>query len=597
MKISYRNNVLERVLIGTKGVTSLAVVGSFALSFGFYEPPVPLSIVMHVQVVLLAIFLAGKTLRLLNAESRREYLFANWYEVPLLLALALVLAGAGRWFGWADPSGLQHFAIAIYLLTDVTIKFFMLSVSLAAAGRNPTKTLVAIFMVLIVIGASLLMLPKATPGRDSLRFVDALFTATSATCVTGLTVKNTGQDFTFLGQVVILVLIQLGGLGIMVFGAVLALLLRQAFSLRESVALQDLVSAQTLGRIGNIILFIFVVTVMVEAVGALALFGMWNTLPGWEAAGHSRWFYSIFHSISAFCNAGFSLLDGNLVRCSRNWQVYGIICPLILLGGLGFGVLHNLANVVFDRVCLLGHRCLCRPRTLAVEPPARLNLQSRIVLRATATLVVAGALALFFFEHYAARSDAPARMGILDAFFQSVTARTAGFNTMPIEELSESSKLVLILLMFVGGSPGGTAGGVKTVTVVIIVMAVLAMLRKRSEVEVLRRSIRNIIVDRAVTIVTLYVLVLLVATLALNVTESQYRQHFTLVDMMFEAASALGTVGLSTGITPTLTDAGKVIIIAVMLIGRLGPLTLVAALTFNTKPARYDYPDEAVIVG
>jgi trk system potassium uptake protein TrkH len=189
------------------------------------------------------------------------------------------------------------------------------------------------------------------------------------------------------------------------------------------------------------------------------------------------------------------------------------------------------------------------------------------------------------------------KMGVLDAFFQAVTARTAGFNTVPVGELSESSKLVLILLMFVGGSPGGTAGGVKTVTVVIILMAVIAMLRKRAEVEVLRRSIRNVIVDRAVTIVTLYVLVLLVATLALNVTESHYRQHFALIDMMFETASALGTVGLTVGITPTLTMAGKVIIIAVMLIGRLGPLTLVAALTFNTKPARYDYPDEAVIVG
>ena len=255
MKIAYRNEKLEQALTGVKGVTSLVIVASFAFLFGFYEPPLPAPFLVGVLIVALVIFVVGKTVRLFNAESLREYLFANWYEIPMLVALAVAMIGAGRWFGRTDPSGLQHWAVAIYLIIDVTIKFFMGSVRLAASGKDPTRVLVASFIVLILTGAILLMLPKATPGRASLPFVDALFTSTSATCVTGLTVKDTGADFTLMGQLVILALIQLGGLGIVILGAVLALLLGQALTVRESAALQDLLSEGTLGRINRMIVF------------------------------------------------------------------------------------------------------------------------------------------------------------------------------------------------------------------------------------------------------------------------------------------------------------------------------------------------------
>ncbi len=597
MKIAYKNNTLERTLVGVKTVTSMMVVASFVLLFGFYEPPVREAIIYSVQIVLLFVFLIGKTIRLLNARSKREYILANWYEIPMLLALAMVMLGSEYWFDEIAPGRVRHLATGVYLIFEVTIKVFMASISLAATGRNPTKTLIGSFVVLIGTGAGLLMLPTATTGKESLRFVDAVFTSTSAACVTGLVVKNTGEDFTFLGQVIILVLIQLGGLGIMVFGAVIALLLGQAFSLRESVALQDLLSARTLGRIGNIIVFIFVVTLLVEAIGALSLFEMWDDLPTWDARLQSRAFYSIFHSISAFCNAGFDLLGDSLIRYSGNWQTYGVMCPLIILGGLGFSVLYNLATVLGDRVRGILRRYLRRPYMLAVEPPAKLRLQSKIVLSASGALIVLGTLMLLFFEHFSGSPDRIGNLGILGAFFQSVTARTAGFNTVSIADLTASSKFILILLMFVGGSPGSTAGGIKNVTLVVILMTVIAMLRKRGEVEMFKRSVRMVVVNRAVTITLLFVVVLFGATLALSVTERPYAQGFTMLDYMFEASSALGTVGLSTGVTPTLTTAGRLIIIVVMLIGRLGPLTLVAALTFNLKPIRYNYPDEPIIVG
>lgn len=598
MKVIYKNKRLERVLAGVRAVASLIAVASFALLFGFYESPVRETIVFTVQTIVFFIFLGSSIVRLVNADSRREYLYVNWYDIPALLALAVAVLGAQRWFGHVEPYRVRHLAVAVYLMFEVTIKFFLLSVRLAATGRNPSRTLVASFIVLIVTGAALLMLPKATPGRMALRPIDALFTSTSATCVTGLVVVNTGRDFTFMGQVVILVLIQLGALGIVVFGAVFALLLGQALTLRETVAMQDLLSTETASRIGSTILFIFIVMIVVEVGGAMALLPMWDDIPTWNPQTQSRWFFSIFHAISAFCNAGFDLLGDSMIRYNRRWQVYGVICPLIVLGGLGFGVLYNLANLFFDRLRLLWARRVRGQLFFTGEAPTRMRLQTKVVLAVSGILIVAGAVTILVFEQFSGSVRPPGPPDVLGAIFQSITARTAGFNTVPTAELTPSSKLVLMFLMFIGGSPGSTAGGIKTVTLAVILTTVLATLRKRTDLEMFHRSIRISVLRRAVTVVAMFVAMILLATMLLTITErSHYPEKFTLLDLGFEVVSAICTVGLSTGVTPTLTDAGKLIIIAVMLMGRLGPLTLLAALTFNLRPVRYDYPEEVVIVG
>jgi trk system potassium uptake protein TrkH len=597
MQVVYRHKSLETVLAGVRAAVSLIAVASFALLYGFYEPPVPESIVFAVQTFVFFTFLVTSAIRLFNAESKREFLYVNWYDIPALVALIGVIFGAEQWFSHVEPHRVWHLAVAVYLMFEVTIRFFLLSVRLAATGRNPSRTLVASFVVLIAVGALLLMLPKSTPGRTSLRPIDALFTSTSATCVTGLVVVNTGKDFTFMGQVVLLVLIQLGALGIVVFGAVFAMLLGQVLSLRESAAMQDLLSEEAASQIGKIILFIFVATIVIEGTGALALFGMWNKVPVWNPQTQSRWFYSIFHSISAFCNCGLDLTGDSLVRYRGKWQVYGIVCPLVVLGGLGFGVIYNLAHVTGDYLRLLWTRRIRRRVLFAKEPPTRMRLQTKIVMSVSGLLIVLGTLAILLFERYSGGShssgfDVPA------AFFQSVIARTAGFNTVPIGELTPSSKLSLILLMFVGGSPGSTAGGVKTVTLAVILAAVMTMLRRRTDMEMFHRAIRITVLGRAVTVVVLFIVVIFVATMALTITErGHYPRDFDLLDLAFEVVSAICTVGLSTGVTPLLTDAGKLIIIAVMLIGRLGPLTLLAALTFDLRAVRYNYPEEVVIVG
>ncbi|MHC4096271.1 MAG: TrkH family potassium uptake protein [Planctomycetota bacterium] len=592
MQIRYKNNLLEKVLIGVNALTAAAVAASFAALFGFDEPQLPARILYAAQVALLCIFIVEKIIRLFNAVSKAEYLRVNWFEIPLVLALIIAVIGAGRWFYIDEPHTVRHFAVGIYLVLQVVSKLCRTCVNLAASGKSPTRTLIASFLVLIIGGAGLLSLPKASTDERA-SFVDALFTATSATCVTGLIVRDTGKDFSLMGQLIILFLIQLGGLGIVMFGAVFALLLGQALSLRESVAMQDLLSARTLGRIGNMIAFIFIGTILIEAIGAVSIFGMWNDVPGWTGDVHKQWYYSIFHSISAFCNAGFSLFDDSFINYDRSWSIYAVICPLIILGGLGFSVLYDLAHIAVERAKRFCKKCFHTPSRFSMEAPTRMRLQTKIVLSTSAFLIVLGALAILLFERYASGYDS--NTGVLGALFQSITARTAGFNTIKISALSASSKLVLILLMFIGGSPGSTAGGIKTVTLAVVIMTVYATLRKREEVEMFKRSIRVVVVGRAVTVTLLFVAVLFGASLALSITENV--NGFTMSDIMFEAGSALGTVGLTTGITPSLTTAGKLIIIATMLIGRLGPLTLLAALTFNLKPAQYNYPDEAIIVG
>jgi len=595
MKIRYKNKALEVLLTIVTLLTAVVVAATFVMLYGFYEPLMSAKILHSIQIITFLLFINEKLFRFLNAFSKREFFQANWFEIPLLLLLTLVIYGAEPWFAAVNPEQLRTLALGVYLVTQVVIKTCRSCVHLAASGKNPATTLIVSFLVLITVGGGMLMLPRSH-NLESMDLVDALFTATSATCVTGLIVKDTGNDFTLMGQTVILTLIQLGGFGIVIFGAVLALLLRQALSVRESVAMQDLLSAQTVGRISNIIGFIFVTTICVESIGAVCMFDMWDNIPGAVQNVREQWFCSIFHSISAFCNAGFSLFNDSLISYNKFPAVYTVIAPLIILGGLGFGVLYNVADVTFDKIKRFFK---IRPNFVGLlqfgqpgSTPKKISLQTKIVLVTSVTLIIVGALALIVFERDAERYQTPM---LQSALFQSITARTAGFNTINIKSMSSANKLVLMVLMFIGGSPVSTAGGIKTVTLAVIVMVVYSTLHKRRNVEIFKRTVSQAVVGRAVTVILLFAAILLVASLVLTVTEKQ--SGFGLGDLMFETASALGTVGLTTGVTGSLTTMGKLIIIIVMLVGRLGPLTLLAAMTFNLKPAGYDYPTEPIVVG
>ncbi len=577
MDILYKNKILERLLILTNVAVTTAVVGTALLQLGFFKQILPLLWMHLIFVAATAFFIVEKFIRFFNARSKKDFLSLWWYEF-LFVAVLLILLFTTDFL----------IALAVYLLLQIITKVCRTMVNLAAAGKNPAVALVGSFVILIFSGAILLMLPKSC--TQPVNFIDAVFTATSATCVTGLAVKDIGVDFSIVGQTVILCLIQLGGLGIVIFGAVFALLFGQALGVRQAAAMQDLLSAQTVSKIANIIAFIFIATLSIEALGAVFLYNMWDLISPLPAHIESKWFCSFFHSVSAFCNAGLGLFSDSLIRYNFDWRLYSVICPLIILGGLGFGVLHNLTNVFTDRIRCLFNRFLS-PEKRYLKSPARIELQTKVVLLATFILIVAGTLGLLIIHNNTGKRH----IDIADAFFQSVTARTAGFSTIDINALSVPAKMILIILMFIGGSPGGTAGGIKTVTLAVIIMAVYATVRKRAEVEIFNRCIPQVTVGKALTVVTLFAVVLFSATFLLAITERH--NNFDASAIMFEATSALGTVGLSCGITPSLTTAGKIIITLTMLIGRLGPLTLLAVLTFNIKPARYNYPTELVVVG
>ena len=579
MDILYNNRPLERILIGLNAAATAAVVGIAFGDFGYYEPLFSQQMTYAILICSTLFFIAEKIIRFFNARSKKDYFAARWFELIFVGLLLILFYYAGALW-----------AMSIYLLLEIITKICRTLVNLAASGKSPAVAMVGIFIFLILTGTVLLMLPKSSTAR-SLNFIDSLFTATSATCVTGLVVKDTGADFTIIGQTVILALIQLGGLGIVIFGAVFALFFGQALNVRQSVAMQDLLNAQTVSRIANIITFIFIATVSIEAVGAVCLYNMWDisTLP--TDPFHGRWFYSIFHSISAFCNAGFGLFSDSLVKYNMNWRIYAVICPLIILGGLGFFVLYNIAYILKDKIRHIIMKKMRPWQKFETGQPKRLQLQTKIVLFVSSVLIIFGIFFLLAIQNNTGKE----KIDLADAFFQSVTARTAGFNSIDINALSAPAKMILMILMFIGGSPGSAAGGIKTVTLAVLIMAVYSTIRKRTEVEIFNRCIPLVIVGKAITVILMFTAVLFAATFLLAVTEKH--SSFETSAIAFEAASALGTVGLTCGITPALTTAGKIIIIITMLIGRLGPLTLLATMTFNIKPARFNYPTEAVVVG
>jgi len=433
------------------------------------------------------------------------------------------------------------------------------------------------FLVLILVGTILLSLPAAH-STGEVGFLDALFTATSAVCVTGLTVVDTGRDFSYFGHCVIMVLIQLGGLGIMTFAALAAQLLGRRLSFRQQAIVGDTFfqsdSATALRRdLG----WIVGSTLFIEAVGAALLY-LWFRQ---GSQGHGPLFTAVFHAISAFCNAGFSLYSDSLTGFGRHSGLLVVCMVLIILGGLGHTVILEMARRSFG-----GWRR--RP-----AGPVCWNLNSRVVLRTSAAFIVIGAAML------AAFGGRPDGMGkgewLLHATFQSVSARTAGFNTVPIVSLPLASLLVLMLLMFVGGSPGSCAGGIKTTSAVVWAAMLRARLKGRQDVTMLGRRLSDDVLSRAMVVVGLAILWNTSGCLILALTETS-QGDVALQHLVFEQVSAFGTVGLSTGITPQLSWMGKLWIILSMFVGRVGPLTAALAV-LPMASAKIRYPEERLMIG
>jgi trk system potassium uptake protein TrkH len=449
---------------------------------------------------------------------------------------------------------------------------------MASSNAQPVQSILRSFMLLIGAGTVALKLPFATPPGEPISWIDSLFTSTSAACVTGLVVRDTGTAFTPFGQGVILLLIELGGLGVMTFSLLVAAGIAGRLSLAGRQLIEHTIAGTGAGsELWPLLRLVFAFTAVTELIGAIILFVPWQRQMGTAHAAYA----AVFHSVSAFCNAGFSLWSDNLMRFHGSLTVNLTIMALIVLGGLGFLTIHEIRNA----------RGRFRP----------LSLHSKLVLTVTAVLIVGGAALFRLAESGTALSGLGAGGQAMASFFQSVTARTAGFNTVDIARLTPATLFVLILLMYVGGSPGSTAGGVKTTTLGVLACAAWSRLRNRQHVNAFRRTISPISIQNTLTIALAGVVVTLVGVLVLLLLEqpsaTALHERGVFIAYLFETVSALNTVGLSVGITPELSPAARVWVSVLMFVGRLGPLTFAAALISERPHTDWQYPSEDVGVG
>lgn len=427
------------------------------------------------------------------------------------------------------------------------------------------------FASIILLGTLLLTLPISNTTGKPLDFIDALFTATSATCVTGLVVKDTGTFFSTFGQVVIILLIQVGGLGFMTMATLFAFMLKRKISLRDRLLLQEAMNQNTMEGIVRLIRKVLFFSLIIEGAAAILLTTRWAfDMPFGKAL-----YYGVFHAISMFNNAGFDLFGDfrSLTGYVYDPIVNFVVMFLIVSGGIGFIVLSDLVDFRTTR---------------------RLSLHSKVVLSMTAFLIVFGAVVIFVFEYSNPRTLGSLNWGgkILGSLFQSVTPRTAGANTLDLGSMRQASQFFMIILMFIGASPGSTGGGIKTTTFTLIIGAVISMLRGREDIVLFRYRLAQERIFKALTITLLALLLVMSVAMVLSTTEDS-----SFLMILYETTSAFGTVGLTLGLTTHLTLIGKILISFTMFAGRLGPLTLAYALGPKKGKELYRHPEGKVIIG
>lgn len=439
---------------------------------------------------------------------------------------------------------------------------------------KPGQVVPASFFLVILIGTLFLGTPFAWEKDQSISFLDALFTATSATCVTGLSVVSLVDQFNIFGQLVTLLLIQIGGLGLMTLSSSMVIILGRRFGLKGKIFMQDVLDTANFEGILKLISDIIKYTFVIELIGAIIL-TLSFTYEGMEFT--QALYAGVFHSISAFCNAGFSLFNDSMIGYRDNYIINWTIMALIILGGLGFIVLKELRFKIAENRSLKG-----------------LSLHSKIVLSSNAILFGGGAVYIYFSEFLNSLNDLSFLSQVHVSLFQSVVTRTAGFNSVALNDLQMSTVFVMMILMLIGASPGSTGGGIKTTTVAILFRSIITILNGESDVDFFGRRIPSQLVIKAIALVIVSLITVGVALLTLIHLEPN--QSF--IELAFEAVSAFATVGLSLGITPELGVGGKILITILMFIGRVGPLSLVLAVGERAgSSSRREYPEGRVLIG
>lgn len=439
-------------------------------------------------------------------------------------------------------------------------------------GISPYTIILISFIIIILIGGFLLSLPVAIENGQKTNLLEGMFTATSAVCVTGLTVNDVSAVYNLFGKTIILILIQLGGIGIITFSTVVVTMISKKVGYFTKKLIQEDINANTTFEIQKFVKKVLITVFTIEIIGAVILFFKFVKMFDYKTAAY----YAIFHSISAFCNAGFALFSNNLSDFKNSIVINTVIPVLIFLGGIGFAAILNLYQYFFKK-------------------DKRLTTTTRIAVKMSIFLIIFGTVMTFILEYSNSKTlgTLPFFEKLGSAFFQSITTRTAGFNTISIAELREPTVFLFVVLMFIGASPGSTGGGIKTTTAGLILFGIVTTIKNKENLEYNKRRISWKIYNKAMVIVFISIMYLIVILFLLI-----WLENVKVIELGFELVSAFGTVGLSRDLTPRLSNISKLLIMITMFVGRVGPLTITLALSKEKNPkGRYIYPKEDILIG
>lgn len=503
-----------------------------------------------------------------------------------LLSVTLILFGFYQQVSQGSIDPVNSWVKAAVLM-KLAREFIKPRVSYKRSFLNPAQLFIISFLGLIFMGTFLLMLPKAT--HHGISFIDALFTSTSAVCVTGLIVVDTSTFFTPFGQTLIMLLIQAGGLGILTFASYFSYFFKGGSTYENQIALSDMTNTEKMGEVFTTVKRILLVTFWVEFIGAILIYV--NLDAGLTPSFSERVYFSVFHAISAFCNAGFSTLSAGMMETGfvSNYSLQLIIVFIFVFGGLGFPIVINAVRYIKH---ILGRYVLKILEGQSNYKHWILTLSNKINLVTTGILILLGTLLIFIMEFDNVLGEHKGIGKLITALFTATTPRTAGFNSVDFSQLHFSSVILIIFLMWIGASPASTGGGIKTSTFAIATLNYISLARGKLKIEVFRREVADISVRRAFAVMSLSLVVIGIAIFLI----ARFDKHLPLLDIAFECFSAYSTVGLSLGITAKLSTASKMVIINTMFIGRVTMLTILIALFKKVRPGNYSYPSDEILI-
>lgn len=576
-------------------LASLAAIFILVYQFGFEQTFWHKQQFNTSHLYILLSFFIGITIR--NAVKFKDIIEERMFYVDMsIYFLLFAVLSCQLFFKIAIEQSLPFLSFLqstwidyMLMLLLSTIHLSRLTFSLMQSHIRPSLLFSFSFLFVILVGTGLLMLPNAT--HQGITFIDALFISTTSVCVTGLTSIDPATTFTLTGYIIIMLLIQIGGLGVMTFTSFFALSFMNKSSFNSQLMLKDVLNEDRISGLFHVLISIIFVTFLIELTGAYLIYmEIRGTFPGGAS---QEIFYSIFHSISAFCNAGISTMSGNLgdPLVVHNYALHFWISILIILGGLGFPIVFNYMKLLHHLFRNAFHLLIGKQKHY-IHRPHIINVHTYIVILSTLALLISGTLIFYLAENNNVLAGLPFTGKLTGAFFGAVTPRTAGFSIADMTTLSSTTLLLMLLLMAIGASPMSTGGGIKTTTVFVVLVTMWNSLRNKSTLDAFRRAIMPLNVRRAIAIILLYIIWVFIATIILSYSEKE-APPFTLI---FEVVSALSTVGLSLNFTPHLSTFGKAVIILTMFIGRIGVLTFFSSFLKVNKKKNYAYPQENILM-